>query len=101
MPIYEYECRACGKTNELLQKLGEKPPKACAGCGKGPLLKIISRTVAPGRGGPETPPERDWIAEHNAAYAAEEASGNFVRDDSGHRVEVDADDPRLKPEKAS
>jgi putative FmdB family regulatory protein len=33
MPIYEYECKHCGKF-EVLQKITEKPLKACEKCGR-------------------------------------------------------------------
>lgn len=26
MPIYEYECKACGTLSEVIQKVGEDPP---------------------------------------------------------------------------
>jgi putative FmdB family regulatory protein len=41
MPIYEYECKKCGKTIEVLQKMSDKPLKKHAGCG-GTLTKLIS-----------------------------------------------------------
>jgi len=41
MPIYEYECRKCGKTIEVIQRMSDKPLKKHAGCG-GTLNKLIS-----------------------------------------------------------
>jgi putative FmdB family regulatory protein len=41
MPIYEYECKKCGKTFEVLQKMSDKPLKKHEGCG-GSLTKLIS-----------------------------------------------------------
>jgi putative FmdB family regulatory protein len=41
MPIYEYECRKCGKTIEVIQKMSDKPLKKHQGCG-GTLTKLIS-----------------------------------------------------------
>ena len=32
MPIYEYECAACGHLFELIMKVGEETP-ACPACG--------------------------------------------------------------------
>jgi|TARA_B100001105_G_C22107506_1_gene321869 putative FmdB family regulatory protein len=29
MPIYEYQCKVCGKEVELLQKMNDKPPICC------------------------------------------------------------------------
>jgi putative FmdB family regulatory protein len=41
MPIYEYECKKCGKTIEVIQKMSDDPLKRHAGCG-GTLTKLIS-----------------------------------------------------------
>jgi putative FmdB family regulatory protein len=42
MPIYEYECEACGHQLEALQKLSEEPLRECPVCGKPALRKLIS-----------------------------------------------------------
>src|SRR5688572_33013723 len=41
MPIYEYDCDACGKRTEAIQRLGERPLKICPHCG-GRLKKAFS-----------------------------------------------------------
>jgi putative FmdB family regulatory protein len=41
MPIYEYQCVACGCTVEKWQKLSENPLTVCPQCG-GSLSKLIS-----------------------------------------------------------
>lgn len=43
MPIYEYECRACRKTTEAMQKFSDAPLAECPDCG-GQLKKLISNT---------------------------------------------------------
>lgn len=43
MPIYEYECRSCGKTLEAIQKFSDAPLARCESCG-GNLTKLVSRT---------------------------------------------------------
>lgn len=42
MPIYEYECRACGHRLETLQKISDAPLKTCPHCGKPGLRKLVS-----------------------------------------------------------
>lgn len=42
MPFYEYECQACGKYLEALQKMSEAPLTDCPDCGKPELKKLIS-----------------------------------------------------------
>lgn len=41
MPTYEYRCKACGHTFELLQMITEDPEKVCPACG-GEVERLIS-----------------------------------------------------------
>lgn len=41
MPIYEYDCDACDKRTEAIQRLGDRPLKICPHCG-GKLKKAFS-----------------------------------------------------------
>ena len=43
MPIYEYVCVKCGSQTEMIQKVGDAPPKRCSKC-RGKLEKKVSRT---------------------------------------------------------
>lgn len=42
MPIYEYQCKACGERLEKFQKSGAEPLQECPNCGKLQLDKLIS-----------------------------------------------------------
>lgn len=42
MPIYEYQCKACGHELEVIQKISEEPLKFCPECGQGELVKQVS-----------------------------------------------------------
>jgi putative FmdB family regulatory protein len=42
MPLYEYECEACGSRFEKIQKFSDPPADVCAKCGKGPVRKLLS-----------------------------------------------------------
>jgi putative FmdB family regulatory protein len=39
MPLYEYQCDACGHRFEIIQKFSDGPPDSCPKCGKGPLQR--------------------------------------------------------------
>jgi putative FmdB family regulatory protein len=41
MPLYEYECDACSKRFEVIQKFSESPDR-CRVCGKGPVRRLMS-----------------------------------------------------------
>ncbi len=50
MPIYEYRCRACGNTFEVIQKFTDEPLRKCERC-SGDLEKLLSRTAFVLKGG--------------------------------------------------
>lgn len=41
MPLYDYDCAACGRRFETIHRLFEDPPAACPLCGSGPVRKAI------------------------------------------------------------
>ena len=41
MPLYEYQCEACGHRFEVIQKFSDAPPAACPKCG-GAVEKLVS-----------------------------------------------------------
>ena len=42
MPIYEYECKACGYRHEAIQKMSDAPLVECPSCHKPELKKLVS-----------------------------------------------------------
>ena len=42
MPLYEYECEACGNRFEVIQKFSDPPVDACRVCAKGPVQRLVS-----------------------------------------------------------
>jgi putative FmdB family regulatory protein len=44
MPIYEYECPACGSRFEEIQKVSAPPTTHCPLCGRGGVRRLISQT---------------------------------------------------------
>ncbi|HSC76780.1 MAG TPA: zinc ribbon domain-containing protein [Pseudomonadales bacterium] len=42
MPIYEYQCTACGHTLESIQKFSDAPLTDCPACHKSGLKKLLS-----------------------------------------------------------
>lgn len=42
MPIYEYQCKACGHRLEALQKMSEDPLTDCPQCAQKTLTKLVS-----------------------------------------------------------
>lgn len=42
MPIYDYQCKACGHQLEAIQRMSDAPLTDCPACGKAELAKQIS-----------------------------------------------------------
>ena len=42
MPLYEYQCDACGNRFEVIQKYSDPPVEVCRSCGKGPVQRLPS-----------------------------------------------------------
>ena len=42
MPLYEYECDACGRRFEVIQKFSDPHAETCKECGKGPVHRLLS-----------------------------------------------------------
>jgi putative FmdB family regulatory protein len=40
MPVYEYRCKACGKTHEIAHGFNDKRPTECPSCG-GELIRVF------------------------------------------------------------
>src|SRR6478672_11787947 len=41
MPIYEYECKNCGKRFDKMQSITADPLTECALCGGGPIRRVL------------------------------------------------------------
>ena len=65
MPIYEYECAECGKTDEVVQKMNDEPLSTCRHC-SGKLTKLISQSSFHLKGG-------GWYADE---YSSKSSSGS-------------------------
>jgi len=42
VPLYEYECDACGCRFEVIQKFSDAAVESCKTCGKGPVRRLLS-----------------------------------------------------------
>jgi putative FmdB family regulatory protein len=42
MPLYEYQCEACGERFETIRKFSDPPLEVCEKCGNGPIQRLVS-----------------------------------------------------------
>ncbi len=69
MPIYEYQCAACGRVVERWQKVSEAPLTSCPACGGG-LSKLISSCSFHLKGG-------GWyVTDYGGSHSATAANNN-------------------------
>ena len=69
MPLYEYECQACGHHLEEQQRLADAPLLTCPHCGKDQLQKVISATAFHLKGG-------GWYKDLYSSQKPGESSGS-------------------------
>ena len=72
MPIYEYECEACGKVEEVVQKLSDKPLESCSSC-SGRVHKLISQSSFHLKGG-------GWYADSYGSSSNSSSSGTAKKE---------------------
>jgi len=101
VPIYEYVCEACGTLTELMQKVGEPPPKRCPDCGSRKIARLVSRTSFQLRGGGwsadlYSSPQKDA---KKAAPAAGEASAATPAAEAAAKPAAAPEKPAVKPGK--
>ena len=102
MPIYEFECSACGNIFDRLQKISDPDPAVCPECGK---EKIHRRLTAPafrlsGSGWYETDFKKDGDKKRNLAGKDEAPKSEPAKSESA-KPEKPAQDSKPKPESRS
>jgi putative FmdB family regulatory protein len=75
MPIYEYQCDACGNRFEQIQRFSDAPVEVCTQCGKGPVRRLLSSPAIQFKGS-------GWYI---TDYARKSESGGA---ETGHKTEA-------------
>jgi putative FmdB family regulatory protein len=106
MPIYEYECGACGHRLETLQALSDRPLRKCPECGKPKLRRLISPPVfrLKGSGWYETDFKSDKESRRNLAEGhKDEAAADTKPADAAAKPAADtqASEPKAAESKAA
>src|SRR3954470_11716534 len=74
MPIYDYDCAACGRRFELVPGVHAEPPTVCPLCGSGPIRKAISAPAIHYKGSGWAKKERRTTAASSSQSSSEGAS---------------------------
>jgi putative FmdB family regulatory protein len=94
MPIYEYQCAACGQVVERWQKISDAPLTECPACGGG-LHKLISSCAfhLKGSGWYVT----DYAGKNAAAGANDSTNGAKAAGDSSEAKPADTTKAEATP----
>lgn len=83
MPLYDYDCQACGRRIEVIHGVHAPGPTHCPNCGAGPLKKAISAPAVHFKGS-------GWAKRDRRAtitQAAATASGDTETQADGPKVD--------------
>jgi len=79
MPLYEYQCLACGEKSEVLQRFSDPPLAACPKCG-GEVKKLLSSPAFQFKG-------TGWYATDYAGKKGGEAKPDAKSEGDGSRAQ--------------
>jgi len=82
MPIYEYECKACGHRQEAIQKMSDDPLVDCLVCNKPELKKLISAAAFRLKGGGWY--ETDFKGGNKKNVAGNESAGKSAENNNNN-----------------
>lgn len=87
MPVYEYECEKCGRTEEIIQNFSDAPLKKCSIC-SGKLRKLMSSNAfhLKGSGWYVT----DYNRTKKADSSKKESTKNKVSKDNKNSTEINS-----------
>ena len=91
MPIYEYECSACGHHEEIIQNFSDKPLTKCPEC-SGKMNKLISQSAFHLKGS-------GWYVTDYTDSKKPPASPDKENSDKEKSVSADSKKTEKKPDK--
>lgn len=94
MPLYEYQCDACGIRMEKIRKFSDPPLAICEACG-GRLQKLFSSPAIQFKG------SGFYITDYAKKTAVEGTSDSTAKSDSGKAADSAAKDTAAKSDTSS
>jgi putative FmdB family regulatory protein len=91
MPVYDYDCAACGRRFEVIHGVHVDGPTTCPLCGKGPVRKAISAPAIHYKGSGWAKKERRaTVTPGSSKSDADGASGDDAGSKTGDTTETPA-----------
>jgi putative FmdB family regulatory protein len=82
MPLYEYQCDACGKRFEAIQKFSDAVLDVCRLCGQGPVKRLLSSPAIQFKGSGWYITDYSQKGKEPGKKSGEKTSGDAARGDS-------------------
>jgi putative FmdB family regulatory protein len=101
MPLYDYDCAACGRRFELVHGVHAEPPAVCPLCGIGPIRKAISAPAIHYKGSGWAKKERRATATAGASKATGEGAADGGSSDKGSGGDAGSSDDSSKTTKTT
>jgi putative FmdB family regulatory protein len=83
MPLYDYDCSACGRRFEAIHGVDADPPASCPLCGSGPVRKAFAAPAIHFKGSGWAKKERRSAARSKDASAKEGSESDTSAGSSG------------------
>lgn len=102
MPIYAFECTACGHSFDRLQKLSDPDPSLCPDCGADAVKRQVTAPAfrLSGSGWYETDFKKGGDKQRNLTEKSEGASGTAKTETTAPKTEAKAE-PKLATKPAA
>lgn len=102
MPLYDYDCAACGRRFEVIHGVHDDGPTACPLCGGGPIRKAFAPPAIHFKGSGWAKKERRAAAKSRSSAATDEAgsgdtSTTTATSDTAAGESKPADSPASSP----
>jgi putative FmdB family regulatory protein len=97
MPLYEYECDACGKRFEVIQKFSDPPVDTCKVCGKGPVQRLLSSPAIQFKGTGWYITDYAQKGKSDGSKGSKETSGGEKKTDTAAKTETKSESSTTPP----
>ena len=93
MPVYDYDCAACGRRIEVVHGVHAPGPTHCPNCGEGPLKKAITAPAVHFKGSGWAKRDRRVTVAPSTARPTGDTGASSARDaDGGKAADSTSDD---------
>ena len=89
MPLYEFECDACGRRFEVIRKFSESNLDTCTLCGKGPVRRLMSSPAIQFKGS-------GWYITDYSSKGKSSADGSSSKDETKQSDKGSTEAPAAK-----